>query len=201
MNHLRSWYLFRSLTALKSKCQGNPGVKVYVCLERWAQNAITLSQGNYVIPPLLTLIHAVFLESDNRSGIWVHLQVLKPFYISTLKAETLLSEGVPTEHTWCAQHTCFERYLWQGPRMQPWSDPLLILVPLGHPPTLKSAYKCFGLLTDLRLCTITCAHTGTSEIWGSMSQSMHSKDPASVQITYAVVTRHSENPPRGASRG
>lgn len=122
---------------------------------------------NYVIPrqalsrdfpPLLDLIQAVFLESDNRSGIWVHLQVLKPFDISTLKAETLLSEGVPTEHTWCAQHAYFETCPQQGPRMQPWSDPLLTLVPLGHPHTLKPAYKCLGLLTNLRLCISICAH-------------------------------------------
>ena len=113
----------------------------------------------------------------------------------------MLSEGVPTDHTWCAQHTCFERCLRQGLRMQPRSDPLLTLVPLGHPPTLKSACKCFGLLTDPRLRTSMCGHTGTNEVWGSKSQSMHTKDPASVQITYAVVTRPSENPPRGASRG
>jgi len=50
-------------------------------------------------PPLLDLIQAVFLASGNRSGIWVHLQDLKPFDISTLKAETLLSEGVPAVHT------------------------------------------------------------------------------------------------------
>lgn len=85
--------------------------------------------------------------------------------------------------------------------MQPWSDLLLTLVPLGHPHTLKSAYKRFGLLADLRLCISMRAHTGTNGIWGSVSQSMCIRDPVSVRITYAVATRPSENPPRGALRG
>jgi len=44
-----------------------------------------------------------------------------------------------------------------------------------------------------------CTHR-YDEIWGSMSQSMCTRDPASVQITYAMITRPSENPPRGAAR-